>query len=302
MKRTSVTNTTMVLVLTIFLASTLAGCGDKTPAPEPIVSTEAVTETEETGYKDIEVEKEYGAVLLKDATLTASPDSTESLLDLKKDVYVTVFAEVEFNGVSVDFYHVRTEDGKKGYIDGRNLDFTPASETDYADTIEEATDGDGTEDVASVVDTSEGQAVAECEPVTRYTNVPKANVRASADKAGMLVDSVSLNTEVVVTGTTETGWSETERNGVVCFIKSSLLSDAKTAVAKPAEPKPADTAVSKPAETPPATANNSGTTGVGDDMLSLPEGFFDDMQTIDDLKVTGTTGSDGSGGIGAIVE
>ena len=74
--------------------------------------------------------------------------------------------------------------------------------------------------------------IVDCEPTTKYTN-DEAEIFGRPEENGGLVDTVAINTELTVTGTTEDGsWSRVEHAGMICFIKSSLLSDSKTQVKK----------------------------------------------------------------------
>lgn len=189
-------------------------------------------------------------------------------------------------------------------------------EEDYADSLVEVEGGDGEEETTEVIEAevteeesteeteapeetpSLGYVLTECSPQTKYTNT-NANIRATPDKSGTLVNTVSINTEFQVTATTDTGWSRIESNGVVCFIKSSLLSDTKTEVKQPSKPQsntsqsqtqtqPSQPQASEPQQTPSQPQSQPDTSG-------LPAGFFDDMTT-GDMPYTGTTGDDGSGG------
>lgn len=117
---------------------------------------------------------------------------------------------------------------------------TETIEEIQAETEHEGGDGEETTETVAEVPTEEitdngvstQPQVTDCDPVTRYTNT-NANIRAQGTKDSDLVDSVSINTGVLQTGTTQDGWSRIEHNGLVCFIKSSLLSDTKTEVKKP---------------------------------------------------------------------
>ena len=136
-------------------------------------------------------------------------------------------------------------------IEETEVTVTEALEEDYADSLVEVEGGDGEDstetDVVTeeVVESTETEEVVEstetpventnlfnivdCDPVTKYTNT-NANIRAIPDKSGELINTVDINTALVVTGTTDNGWSRTENCGLVCYIKSSLLSDTMTVV------------------------------------------------------------------------
>ena len=106
---------------------------------------------------------------------------------------------------------------------------------DYSDDTEETEEvvsEDATEEVVeeTPVENTNPYNIVDCDPVTKYTNTG-SNIRSIPDKNGELIDTVAINTELTVTGTTEDGsWSRVEHAGMVCFVKSSLLSDSKTKV------------------------------------------------------------------------
>lgn len=138
------------------------------------------------------------------------------------------------------------------------------TEIDYAEDLIEVEGGDGeeiteesTEESTEVEEEANdlGYVLTECDPVTKYTNT-NANVRATPDKAGDLITTAQINTEFTVTATTDTGWSRVESNGVVCFIKSSLLSDTKTEI-------PSDSGNNGGNQSQPTPSSSSGNPDLG---------------------------------------
>ena len=93
------------------------------------------------------------------------------------------------------------------------------------------------EEVAPVVDANV-YGVTAVAPVVKYAN-KSLNVRAIPSTDGELVGTAVTNTEITVVGTTSAlgyeGWSQVEYNGVVAFIKSTLLSDSKVKISAPAK-------------------------------------------------------------------
>ena len=103
---------------------------------------------------------------------------------------------------------------------------------DAVEVIEPTVSESVVEEVAPVVDANVYGVVA-CEPVVKYAN-KSLNVRVMPSTDGELVGTAVTNTEITVIGTTSAsgyeGWSQVEYNGVVAFIKSTLLSDKKVKV------------------------------------------------------------------------
>lgn len=113
-----------------------------------------------------------------------------------------------------------------------NTEVIDYSDIDYADTLVEIEGGDGTEvAVEETIESAFDFTVTDCEPTTKYANT-NANIRSIPDKTGELINTVSTNTEILVTGYTDNGWSRIENSGLVCYIKSSLLSDSKVKVSQ----------------------------------------------------------------------
>ncbi len=141
-----------------------------------------------------------------------------------------------------------------------------------------------------------GYTVTDCEPTTKYANT-NCNIRSIPDKSGELVGTASTNTEIRVTGTTDTGWSRIEFNGVVCFIKSSLLSGSKIAVDVPSTPQ-AQPSTPQGGASPSADSGSSGG-GVTDADIAAAAGISSSV-SIGDLPVTGTTGFHTDGSYGTV--
>lgn len=188
--------------------------------------------------------------------------------------------------------------------------------------IVEIEGGDGEEVTEEVVESTETEVeetkpventnlfnIVDCDPVTKYTNT-NANIRAIPDKSGELVDTVTTNTELTINGTTEDGsWSRTERNGVVCYIKSSLLSDTKTEVKQPSNSGSAsNTGSNNQSQTQsggtsqPSQSDTSPDTQPSQPSQSEQKALEDALSSLgwtesgDVVMGSGDTGNDGSGG------
>ena len=235
MRRKDLVKTTMALTMAVFVSAIATGCSTKDVSSVPTDVIETVTEEtlEEMGYKVIELDKPYDALVVRDSKVYDVSDAETEICDVTKDTYVTVYGNVEKDGIAVDFYAVELDNQTKGYIEGRNLDFNVMTEEDYADSLEEIEGGDGEESTEEVIEDviSESVVVEEedvFEPYQMYTNT-NCNVRAQASKDSELVGTCVINTEVKVIGI-EGDWSKVEYNGLQAFIKSSLLSKDKTVV------------------------------------------------------------------------
>ena len=136
-----------------------------------------------------------------------------------------------------------------------------------------------TETVAPVVDTNVYGVVA-VEPVVKYAN-KSLNVRAIPSTDGELVGTAVANTEITVVGTTSAsgyeGWTQVEYNGVVAFIKSTLLSDTKVKISAPS--KNTNTSSSSGSSASTSASSGGGAPNGGLDMSGLgsndvPNGSF----------------------------
>lgn len=293
----------LLCVVAIGLTMVLTGCGcgssNEQNVEEIPVAVESVEEAQEEGYKIVDVDIPYSAMVTKDVKLIEDLETNaEGSSEVVKETFVTVTSEVYFNGVLTDYYRVTLDDGSAGFIEGKNLDFNVTLEQDYADSLEEIEGGDGEETTEEVVETVETPVentnpynVTDCDPITKYTNT-NANIRAIPDKSGELINTVSINTELTVTGTTDNGWSRVESNGVVCFIKSSLLSDNKTEVKAPSNNSGSNSS-STNGGTSQQNSNSTANDQAVDDLLT--EMFGNDGQGTGGYD-GGTTGGDGSGG------
>lgn len=204
-------------------------------------------------------------------------------------------------------------------IETESIEVVTETVEDYADSLEEIEGGDGeetTEVIDAEVESTEvtesteetpqeeepslGYTVTECSPVTKYTNT-SANIRSIPDKSGELINTVSINTEFTVTATTDNGWSRIESNGLVCFIKSSLLSDTKTKVQTQSSSNSGGGSSSSSSNSGVETQPQAQTPSQPQsqpDISGLPADFFAD-ETPDTGVYGGTTGSvsTGMGGV-----
>lgn len=254
--------TTVILGMSVLAV----GCGKNdidTDIPQSeVIETMATIESSEVEqtsetiaeYEVIQLQVPYMVVTCADTFLMDSPDTAGKIVDLAKDSRVKIIGNVIYEGIEVDYYYAELEDGKKGFVDGSFINFNSLIEFDI---VEEIPDGDGenvestvteTESISEVATESvETQANVEnspangvfnivaCTPTMKYANTD-ANIRAIPDKEGDLVATVSLNTEITVIGIVD-DWSQIEHNGVVCYIKSSLLSDSKIEVVQNTAPE-----------------------------------------------------------------
>lgn len=304
MRRKDLVTTTMALTLAVFMSAVSTGCGHQSEIDDVPVASESVIETEvvESSYKVVDIDKPYDAMVTKAVKLIEDLETNaESSVSLTKETYVTVTAEVYYQGVLTSYYKVNLEDGSTGFIDGEYLDFNVSPIEDYADSLEEIEGGDGEEveeTTEAPVENTNPYNVTDCDPVTKYTNT-NANIRAIPDKSGELINTVSLNTALQVTGTTDNGWSRVENSGVICYIKSSLLSDTKTEVKQPSSgsyssgstPSSNQGVETQPQQTVPSTSEQQ---ALQDAINSL--GWGDGPSSVSDVPTMGTTGDDGSGG------
>lgn len=229
----------LLCVVAIGLTMVLTGCGcgssNEQNVEEIPVAVESVEEAQEEGYKIVDVDIPYSAMVTKDVKLIEDLETNaEGSSEVVKETFVTVTSEVFFNRVLTDYYRVTLDDGSAGFIEGENLDFNVTLEQDYADSLEEIEGGDGEEveeTTEEVVEETTVEEVEAFEPYMMYTNT-NCNVRAEASKNSELVGTCVINTEVRVVGI-EGDWSKVEYNGIQAFIKSSLLSKTKTEVKAP---------------------------------------------------------------------
>lgn len=133
-------------------------------------------------------------------------------------------------------------------------------------------------------------------PITlvKYTNAD-ADIYSIPDKKGELIDSVAINTQLTKTGETADGsWSRIEHNGMVCFIKSSLLSDSKTEVKKPSKGVATQEQSTPQPSTPstPSTGGNNSGGGASNGNPDLGSMYGDAPQGGSGGYNGGTTGSD----------
>ena len=174
-----------------------------------------------------------------------------------------------------------------------NTEVIDYSDIDYADTLVEIEGGDGTEvAVEETIESAFDFTIVACDPVTRYTN-RGSNIRSLPTKDSELLFSVNTNTSVTVTGTTEDGsWSRVEHGGLVCYIKSSLLSDTKTS-------KPASGSGSSSSSGSSQTSDSSGGTSSSDSSSgSSSSGSSQSNQDVKDLaeSLFGESTNGGTGG------
>lgn len=136
-----------------------------------------------------------------------------------------------------------------------------------------------------------GYVVDAREPYTMYTNT-NCNIRALPDASSDLIGTAAVNTGITVVGVTDTGWSQIEFNGVVCYIKSSLLSESEVAVASPEVPETP--------QAPQAQSSSGGSVNENIDIDALFGNPSSGIQTAGDLPTTGTTGSTTDGTYGTV--
>lgn len=290
--------TTVILGMSVLAV----GCGkndiDTDITQSEVIETMATIESSEVEqiseaiaeYEVIQLQVPYMVVTCADTFLMDSPDTAGKIVDLAKDSRVKIIGNVIYEGIEVDYYYAELEDGKRGFVDGSCINFNSLIESDI---VEEIPDGDGenvestvteTESVSEVATESvETQAKVEsspangvfnivaCTPTMKYANT-NANIRAIPNKEGDLVATVSLNTEITVIGTVD-DWSQIEHNGVVCYIKSSLLSDSKIEVVQNTAPE-SSTVVQ---QTVPQKETDSGADITEEDLMKALEelGFAD---------------------------
>ena len=178
--------TTMLLTVSMIMASVAVGCGAGTDENEVNNDTEVVaevqTEVKETVYDEVAVGMQYSGLITKDAVLYSTSDLNGKVADLKLDEIVTVTHHLYLDGKEMDIYKVKTESGITGYISGVdakfNLDID--SEEDVLANLEEIEGGDRTEstEIVESMDVAEEQQTEEAfEPYIMYTNT-NCNVRA----------------------------------------------------------------------------------------------------------------------------
>lgn len=240
MRRKDLIATTMALTLTVLVAGTMTACNSTEPSSSEVVSTEAQTEVQEEGYIITDVQVPYTALVIQDTNIYDVSDAKTAVADILAETYVTVTGDVSYNGVAVEYYAIKTEDGTTGLMEGKDLDFNVVTENDYVDTLTEIEGGDGEETTETTEETTEAESTEASseigvsgeapafESYVRYTNT-NCNVRSQANKNSDLVGTLSINSEVTVIGV-ENDWSKVSYNGMEAFIKSSLLSESKTEV------------------------------------------------------------------------
>ena len=130
------------------------------------------------------------------------------------------------------------------------------------------------EEVAPVVDANV-YGVTAVAPVVKYAN-KSLNVRAIPSTDGELVGTAVANTEITVVGTTSAsgyeGWTQVEYNGVVAFIKSTLLSDSKVKISAPS--KNTNTSSSSGSGASTSASSGGGAPNGGLDMSGLGDGEY----------------------------
>ncbi len=283
MRRKDLIMTTMALTIAVSMAAAAVGYGSGEPAAdnanvavieptETAVTEEMETEVLEDGtsYRSVALAEPYTAVVAKDTKLIGElGDWKNGRADVAKDSYIRVESEVYDGDVLTDYYGVSLQDGSTGYLSGKDIDFNiDYNEVDYADTLVAYQGGDGEADTQEA-DTESDKAdeqgiekmddgevysvdfnVTPCDPVIKYTNTG-ANIRELPNKDSRLVGTVGANTEVKVLGTTDTGWTQVESDYMVCYIKSSLLSDSRVEAPEPVASNNGGTSQQEPvAETP----------------------------------------------------
>ncbi|MEG1848774.1 MAG: SH3 domain-containing protein [Lachnospiraceae bacterium] len=229
MRRKDLIATTMALTLTVLVAGTVTACASKEPVSAEPIATEAQTEVQTEGYTITDVQLPYTALVAKDTSIYSTEDAVTAIADITMESYVTVTGTVQFNGVDVDYYAIKTDDGTVGFMEGKDLDFDVVTENDYSDNLTEVEGGDGEETTESSTPASGvSEEATAFKSYQRYTNT-NCNVRSEADKKSTLVGTLSLNTEITVIGV-DKDWSKVSYNGMEAFIKSSLLSETVTEI------------------------------------------------------------------------
>jgi len=243
------------LLLVMSASVILSSCGKavemQEAAPQAAVeaSIEASVEVEPQIAPQVEEVEErklyqgYVAKVIEDkAPLTVAYDSNEKVTEIPVDTLVNVTHELYKNDKVLDIIKVEyiDEAGNSyvGYIQDKYVTFdiqiSDALSLDESQAVEEETTEEVTEETteeAKEEPTYMPEVTLFDEPVTKYTNT-SCNVRQFDSKDANLITTLSLNTAVTVTGTTESGWSQVNIDGVNAYIKSSLLSDTKTETSK----------------------------------------------------------------------
>lgn len=239
--------TTMALSLAMVISGAITGCGNKSSQNDAVptmtvaeevepteVTTEVETQTETAvaTYEVIPVQMPYSVTVSEDTILMDSPDKAGKIIDLSKDMDLTVTGEVTYGGVPVDFYYAELTDENgntvEGFVDGKYLEFNGVLEDSMAE-VTEVEGGDG-EDITEITEEATPQSeIAEnktedFEPYIMYTN-KNCNIRGRASKDSTLLGTYPVNTQVEVIGI-EGDWSKLVYDGCIAYIKSSLLSDA----------------------------------------------------------------------------
>ena len=242
------------LLLVMSASVILSSCGKavemQEAAPQAAVeasveaSVEVEPQTVEVKPQVEEVEERklyqgYVAKVIEDkAPLTVAYDSDEKVTEIPVDTLVNVTHELYKNDKVLDIIKVEyiDEAGNSyvGYLQDKYVTFdiqiSDALSLDESQAVEEETTEEVTEETteeAKEEPTYMPEVTLFDEPVTKYTNT-SCNVRQFDSKDANLITTLSLNTAVTVTGTTESGWSQVNIDGVNAYIKSSLLSDTKT--------------------------------------------------------------------------
>lgn len=283
MRRSKLVSTTMALSLAMVVSNAMTGCSskaNKSDAPvstvEEVITTEVESSVETTSEEEVEkvyevipVAVPYSVLVSSDTMIMDNPDIAAKIVDLPKDTQITIIGDVSYGGVETHFYYAQltAEDGNtvEGYVDGTYIDFN-SKVVDSMEGYSEIEGGDG-EDTTDTTDVAQAILnVEEVEPYTMYASTA-CNVRIDPSKESELIGTLEKDEEVTVIGKTG-DWSRIDYQTVYGYVKSSLLSDKKTASAKKTEtPKsdsqPAQTETPKPSgdtaqTTPPSQPKQSG--------------------------------------------
>ncbi len=226
----SLVKTTAITSAFIFMAA-LSACGNQTIDDDEITTQsaiEATSEVEVAESLDTEVQEAVNEV-------TKEEPKEEATVDTSVDV-------------------TQFEDKSLENEDSQTVDYLVMDESQAV--VEETVSKD-TEEVKAepVVYMPEVKQLEQS--VTKYTN-KDCNVRQFDSKDSQLITTLSQNTAVTVTGTTKSGWSQVNIDGVNCYIKSSFLSDAKAETPK------------QSASTPPSTEQASSSQPANDVTVQQP--------------------------------
>lgn len=203
---------------------------------------------------------------------------------MKKRVLIGLFCMVVACGVTAC-------GNSKEVVSEEQIETVLEEQTEIIPEIEETetTEVEATKSTEAVdTITSEASQEETFESYQMYTNTD-CNVRAGASKDTEVVATVTVNTEVTVVGIND-DWSMVEINGLQAFIKSALLSDAKTEVKQPTSSKnQSNTAQS-------GLSNDNSQSNTDNDYADGPPSIPGREAKAGDIPIVGTTGSDGGGG------